>query len=60
MQQQPVQQQPLPPAAWAPHAQQQFPMHIPAMVPQHLLVNMSMPAHQGTYPALTTSAGHEG
>eukprot|EP00975_Prorocentrum_lima_P013238 2810582-Prorocentrum_lima.AAC.1 len=60
MQQQPVQQQQLPPAAWAPHAQQ-FPMHMPAsMIPTHLLTYMSMPSHQGKVPALTTSAGHDG
>eukprot|EP00975_Prorocentrum_lima_P043589 9148585-Prorocentrum_lima.AAC.1 len=49
MQQQPVHQQSLPPSSWAPPAQQQqFPMHVPAVVPQHLLVNMQVPSHQGT------------
>eukprot|EP00975_Prorocentrum_lima_P009465 2013417-Prorocentrum_lima.AAC.1 len=61
MQQQPVQQQQVPTAVWAPPVQQ-FPIHMPAsMVPPHLITyNMSMPSHQGNVPALISSAGCDG
>eukprot|EP00975_Prorocentrum_lima_P020006 4210056-Prorocentrum_lima.AAC.1 len=60
MQQQPVHQTSLPPSSWAPHVKQQrFPIHVPAVSPRHLLVNMQAPQHQGNHPALSVSAGHE-